>query len=169
MPATDPRPRPAIYRDVAKFHAALIKASEAELIGGDTLYMYRGHPSKLFKKLKINPRYYTPINKILRDTGVVEVLQRGSAERPSIWAVRAELPPQENWPVDLTGPNVSATMKVELERRITALEAWRENLTGGGFNITEALRDFELRLTKLEGELAKMKLQTHKRNTTKGK
>jgi hypothetical protein len=148
MPSyTETRVKPALERDVNIFYDMLYAAADTR----QKKRVYEGYPSKLFKQLELNPRYYTPIRKILVDTGSIEIVERGNRAKPSVWVLNHKPPPQESWPKGLTGEAVSATLRGEFERRITALEAWRENLTGGGkANILEILLDFEQRIAKLE-------------------
>jgi hypothetical protein len=158
--------KPAIERDTRRFYAALVERSEQD--SDMPVLVFEGSPTELFKELKINPRYYTPIRKILLATESITILQTGNRSSPSVWVLNHEPPSHETWPQGLTGDAVSATLKGEFERRITALETWRENLTGGGkLNIFEALRDFEARTSRLEKELASLKTATSKKGGTK--
>jgi hypothetical protein len=147
----DTRVKPALERDVHRFYNLLAELAEVEKRNGINVLVYVGYPSKLFVEAGINPRYYSPIRKILGETKSVTVERVGNRATASVWVLNHKPPPVENWPKDLTGAAVSATMRGEFERRIAALEEWRESITGGGLNIKEALRDFEVRLSKLEG------------------
>jgi len=155
------RPQPALERDLHKFYQALFAVAETD--ADLDLLVFSGSPTELFKQLKINPRYYTPIRKILLATESITILQQGNRASFSVWVLNHPPPPQEKWPEDLTGAQVSATMRVEFERRIVALESWRESLTTGGINIPEVLRNFELRIAKLEKDLASLKTATQRR------
>jgi len=145
--------RPALERDIHKFYAALVKKAEQDEETG--MLVYEGSPTQLYKELGINPSYYTPIRKILLKTECITILQQGNRAQPTVWILNHEPPAQDSWPDDLTGDQVSATLRADFERRIAALEAWRENLTTGGLNISEVFRNFESRISTLESELHK--------------
>jgi len=152
----DPRPKPAIDKWLNVFYDALAKESKRRKIDGKMVLVYEGYFSRLFRAVVNNPKYYTPIRTILTsgEDPSITILQTGNAHAPSIVVLNHRPPAQESWPEDLTGVPKSATLWVELDRRLSAVESWRE--TTGGTNFTDILRNFEGRISKLERQLAKL-------------
>jgi len=100
---------------------------------------------------------YTRIRKLLIELGVIRIVQRGNRHQLSVVEITGELPPSDLLPPGhLTERTAAATMVVEVERQVKSLTAWRESLLKGGLDIAEVLKDFELRLTRLEREVRKI-------------
>lgn len=169
MARTDPRDKPVLELKALELYEAMVERAETREVGDEKFLLYEGQYSHLFNQVVGNLTYYTPIRKILIETGSVSLVQRGNKNRDTVFVLHHAPPPQDEWPQDLTGVGVSATMRVEFEKRLASLEAWRENLTGGGkLNLLEALRNFEDRLSKLErqlGQLAKEGKVTNGKST----
>jgi hypothetical protein len=67
-------------------------------------------------------------------------------------------PTDENYSEEgLTSPAERATLVASLEKRVAILEAWRVALGGGEMNIAEALRNHELRLSRVEERTSESK------------
>jgi hypothetical protein len=143
----------AAVRYAREFYEILLQDAKPEQIDGTEFTVWRGKLTEAFKQLEAANRYYTPIRAILTKTGTIIMVEAGSRNRDSIVALCHPLPPPAVLApilreLDLTGVRPSATVWSEMERRVKALEAWRE--TAGGINLQEALRDFEERLIRLE-------------------
>jgi hypothetical protein len=114
--------------------------------------IFTGKISDLYKEIGASTAYYSRIRKLLIDNGSIELMQRGTGSQPSQLKLHRPLEVDEIISdMPLTEEKISATMGVELIRRLELLEAWRE--TTGGLNIAEAFRDMERRLTRLEGQV----------------
>jgi hypothetical protein len=143
----------AAVKYAREFFEILSRGAKPEKIDGAELSVWRGKLTEVFKQLEAPNKYYTPVRAILTKTGTITIVEAGSRNRDSILVLNRNLPPPADLApilaeLDLTGARPSATLWVEMERRVSALEAWRE--TAGGINIAEALRDFEVRLTRME-------------------
>ena len=112
-------------------------------------HVFTGRVGEAYKAIGASSTYHSDIRKLLIESGSVTVLQRGTGKQASEWVLNGL---DENiLVVPLTPPEPGATMGVQVDRRLAALESWRE--TTGGINIAEALRNMESRLTKLEGQV----------------
>jgi hypothetical protein len=136
-----------------EFYSLLERDAKSEKIDGAEFNVWRGKLTEVFKQLEAPNKYYTTVRAILTKTGVITIVEAGSRNRDSIVVLNRNLPPPATLApilreLDLTGTRPAATLWVEMERRVRALEAWRE--TAGGINLAEALRDFEERLIRLE-------------------
>lgn len=111
--------------------------------------VFTGKVSEAYKAVGASSTYHSDIRKLLIDSGSITVIQRGTGKQASEWALNGL---DENiLAVPLTPLGTAATMRAEVERRVRSLEAWRE--TTGGINIAEALRNIELRLSKVESQM----------------
>jgi hypothetical protein len=108
--------------------------------------VFTGSLTKLYQELGASTSYYSPIRKLLVDSGAIEITQRGT--RSQVSEVTVKQLSENISPDPLTAARPAATMGVEVDRRLASLEAWRE--TTGGLNIAEALRNMESRLSRLE-------------------
>jgi hypothetical protein len=134
-----------------EFYDLLAKDAIVEPDG--TLLVWRGRITEAFKELGATSKYYTPVRAILVKTGAITIVEAGSRNKDSIVVLNDPLPgPAELAPIlaglDLTGTRPGAKVWADVERRLSALEGWRE--TVGGINIAEALRDLEQRLASVE-------------------
>lgn len=105
--------------------------------------IFTGSLTKLYRELGASTAYYTRIRKVLIESGAIEILVRGNGKQPTQIKLNQNISDQ-----GLTARPPSATVGVEVERRLAALESWRE--TTGGLNIAEVLRNMESRLSELE-------------------
>jgi hypothetical protein len=91
---------------------------------------------------------------LLRAYEVIRVVKRGNRHQSSIIEITGKLPRSALLPPNhLTEARSSATLVAEVEAEVKSLTAWRESLTKGGLDIAEVLRDFELRITRIEREV----------------
>jgi hypothetical protein len=135
----------AVYDELRK------RAREDDALG----LVYEGKLKDVYVYLNISSSAYTRIRRVLLGCGSIEILQRGSRYQPSIVALR-DRPPDGNHELtgeDLTGYTAPARILVELQAEVQALGTWRETLRE--VNLTEVLRNFEDRITRLEAQDAK--------------
>lgn len=162
---SDPRRKPALEAKLQEFYDELVKHANLRKVQGKEVLVYEGHYSNLYKQVIGNPTYYTPIRKILVETESISILQRGNISQETIMVLNHPPPAPDEWPDDLTGEQVSATLRASYERRLAALETWRETTTGGGkLNLLEVLRNFEERIAKLESQLDQLAKKEGKDN-----
>lgn len=132
-----------------EFYRILEQDQVLETVDGKDLRVWRGKLTDVFRELRVTSKYYSTIRAILTKSGSITIVETGSRNRDSIVVLNHEPPSlQEINNLGLTGTAPAATLTVELQRRLSALEAWRESQ--GGINIAEALRNIENRLRKLE-------------------
>lgn len=129
-----------------KFHALLTERAELNEYGE---LVFHGSLTKLYDELGASTTYYTPIRSALIETQSIEITKQGAGKQLSEVTVK-ELSEKIS-PDPLTPAPDAATLTAGVERRLLRLEAWRE--TTGGLNIVEALRNMELRLSKLEAHV----------------
>ena len=109
--------------------------------------VFKGSLTKAFKQIGASSSYYSPIRKLLLESGSIEITQRGAGSQLS--EVRVNELNENIFSEPLTGGSGRGTVGVdELGARVARLEAWRE--TTGGLNIAEALRNIEDRVLRLE-------------------
>jgi len=119
--------------------------------------IFTGNVSEAYRYTGASNASYSRIRKLLLEYGVVRIHQVGNRHQPSIIEITGSLPPGDLLPPEhLTERTSSATMVVEVERRVKSLQAWRESLERGGLDIAKVLQDFELRLTRLEREVRRI-------------
>jgi hypothetical protein len=99
--------------------------------------------------------WYSAIRKILESPELdpcIVYQQRGNPHQSTI--INLYHPPSPDWgnltAGDLTDTRGAAILIAEVQDRVQRLEAWRESL--GGVNLAEVLRNFEMRLTRLENK-----------------
>lgn len=123
--------------------------------------VFVGYLSKVFNKLDISRTYYTKVRAVLVNSGCIVIEVVGNAHQPSIIKLnglcsREEL--AENIsaePLTDAGRYGSLLASVrDVGERFASLEKWREQF--GEVNITEVLRDFERRLSRLETLLTQL-------------
>lgn len=120
--------------------------------------LFTGMFGQTIKRSGASSRYYSSIRKLLISPDLdpcVVFRQKGNATQPS--EIELRHPPPREWEniteKDLTGPRERATLVADIERDVLALKTWRESI--GEVNLSEVLRDYELRITKLEQERGK--------------
>jgi hypothetical protein len=113
---------------------------------------FKGNLIKAYKEAGGHMGWYSEVRKLLESPELdpcMLLVQKGNPHQPSI--VNLYHPPSPDWGNftrgDLTDPPTAATI---LEARTERLEAWRESL--GGVNLAEVLRNFEMRITRLENK-----------------
>lgn len=146
--------RTRLEEQAHEWYNALKAQAKRKRIGEQQSFklVFTGSLVEVFDSVVANRGIYTKVRSILVETGSIEIVERGNRSRPTAVVLHHPPPPQESWPEDLTGSRPSATLYADMERRVKALEAWRETLTGGEFNIAEALRNMERRINSLEGK-----------------
>lgn len=126
--------------------------------------VWRGKIMELFNSMGVASNYYTRIRAVFIKYDCVTYVQRGSRAYDSVLILNH--PPPESFSAeDLTHvpgtdtlPGVAERV-ADLENSVKGLENWREGI--GGINIGEALRNFEVRIKRLEtGENDKDKTKT---------
>lgn len=142
----------ALYRYACEMYDYMMSHAKQDEETEESIY--EGKLKEAFTSTGASTRYYTPVKSILDSPDIdpcITVLRRGSGTTPSL--VRLNHPPVEGLEnvtiKDLTGNREAATLVPELERRMERLEGWREQF--GEVNLSEALRDLDNRLSKLEG------------------
>jgi len=119
--------------------------------------VFTGKIGDLFKQTGASNASYTRIKRLLLAYDVVRIIQVGNRHQPTIIEITGELPAGDLLPPEhLTERTSSATMVVEVERRVKSLAAWRESLEKGGLDVAKVLQDFELRITRLEREVRRI-------------
>jgi hypothetical protein len=142
----------AFYRYVKHAYELLEERSSVNEYGER---VFEGHFSKLLGELGFSKRWYSEIRSALLipvEDPCIEIVQRGTANQNTIVILRHPPPPE--W-ADLTAGGLTQarfrdTVYGRVEARVERLEAWRETL--GGVNLAEALRNFEMRLSRLEAK-----------------
>jgi hypothetical protein len=142
----------AIYRHALRVYEIMDKQSFSNSFGERA---FSGKLKDVFEEAGVSKAYYRPIRQLLDSPDLdpcITILERGNASQRTL--ILLNHPPPPEWgvitPKDLTAPAIDATMVADLAARVERLEAWRETL--GGVNLAEALRNFESRISRLEGE-----------------
>jgi len=142
----------AIYRYTCEVYDLLLEQSKENKHGEQ---LFEGSVVEVYKQTGASSRYYSSIRKLLISPELdpcITFLQRGNGSQPTI--INLHHPPPEDWEKisekGLTAPRERATLLVELEAEVNRLRAWRESI--GEVNLSEVVRDFEMRLTRLENK-----------------
>jgi hypothetical protein len=120
--------------------------------------VWTGKLQSVFFKHAVPNNNRTRILKLLRELGVIEIRQRGNRHQQTVIVITGELQPISSAepllpPEHLTEPRHGAMLIADnLAERVERLEAWRESLEKGGLDLAEVVRDFELRITRLESQ-----------------
>lgn len=130
----------AVYEELAK---------RAEMNGKGEL-VFVGKMTDVHRYLGISSSMYSRIKRILEGAKSIEVLQRGTAAQPSIILLRGEPSAEIFSDSGLTSPRKLATLVGQLEKRVAALETWRESIP---INVLQALREHEERIEWLEASV----------------
>jgi hypothetical protein len=119
--------------------------------------VFTGKLGDVFKETGASNASYSKIKQLLLAYEVVRIIQVGNRHQPTVIEITGQLPEGDLMPPGhLTERTASATLVVEVERRVKSLTAWRESLEKGGLDIAKALQDFELRITRLEREVRRI-------------
>jgi hypothetical protein len=145
----------ALYTHTCTLYEKLHKLSK---MNEEKERIFTGNYSDVFKEVGASLAYYTPIRSLLLSPTLdpcITIYQRGNSDQPS--QIRLNHPPPPEWSdlraKDLTSASGSATLPL-LEKKVAGLVAWRESI--GEVNLSEALRNFEQRLSNIERELRKL-------------
>ena len=113
--------------------------------------IYTGFVMELPRTLGMSPSMYSRLRSILIQSDSITFLTRGGRGEPSVIQLLGAPTEKsvEDAARDLTYRPGAARVR-DIEERLARLEGWRE--TTARINIMETLRDFELRLTKLESQ-----------------
>jgi len=125
--------------------------------GGNPVFM--GNITNVYNSLGISSSMYSRVKRILTGSGAITMLQRGTANQPSIIALHGAPDAEALADQDLTQPRRLATMVGELEKRVAALESRLP------LDVAHALREHEIRLNKLEGSVSVERAQTEDTET----
>lgn len=116
--------------------------------------VWTGRLTETYAKLKLSQRFYTPIMRVLNNSGCIEMLQRGARGHPSI-ANLVRPPTTED--IELVDNRKSSLTDAgrpdkvgEVEKRVSVIEKRLGNL-----DILEAMANFENRLKEIEATNAK--------------
>lgn len=116
--------------------------------------MFVGKLGDLFHQTGASNANYTKILNLLRAYDVIRIVQRGNRHQSTIIEITGKLQRSALIPPEhLTEARSAATLLAGFENDLAALKAWRESVTKGGLDIAEAMRSFELRITRLEREV----------------
>lgn len=142
----------ALYRYTCEIYKLMHKRAK---VNKEKERIFVGQYSDVFRESSASFAYYSPIRSLLLspdDDPCITYYQKGNSGQPS--HIRLNHAPPEEWAtitkLDLTKPREGATILARLENEVASLTAWRESI--GEVNLSEALVDFEQRLSKLESE-----------------
>ena len=145
MNETD-EPTPAVLAYAILFYQYLDEQAE---VNEYLERVFTGSKGEAYKAVGASSTHHSDIRRLLIESGSITELQRGTGKQDSIIVLNGL---DENiLAVPLTPPGRAATLPVGVARRLAALESWRE--TTGGINIQQALRNIELRLSKVESHV----------------
>ena len=136
----------AVSRYAALFYNAMFE--QAEQVNGDTLFT--GRLTRTYLSTGAPKGYYTKVRDLLVQQSCVEYLARGSHGAGSV--VRLLHAPEKVYANHLTPAARPAILRADkAEERIARLEARL-----AGFNLTEILRNYEIRIAKLERKVREL-------------
>jgi len=146
---------PKVLEHAHTFYSALTDQAKLEPVADNTpgspepvkeLLVFRGKLQDVWAAAGISQAYYSNIRKLLRENGCITVVQQGTRNVPTIMVLNH--PPPEGAKIPEEPLTARPTFAI-LDRRVEALESWRDTFAGG-INIAEALRNMELRIASLE-------------------
>jgi hypothetical protein len=147
MPVLLPE-KPAVIRATLAFYDLLERQAEIETIFGHEVKVFRGPLVTAYHSLGESNSYYTAVRRNLLNTGAIEILEKGAANRLSVVAVIRR--PDES----------ELSTKRDLTKRVepAKLAARIENIERaiGGVDLRKLIEfvdELSSRLLKLEGEL----------------
>jgi hypothetical protein len=152
---------PALFLHSLAFYRELDSQAETN---EDGVRVFEGHTTKVLNHLGISSAWYSRIMRILEEGDSIVTIQRGTAHQPSIIVLRGEPDEEKISESDLTSPRHLATLVARLEKRVAALEGWRESQ--GGLNISNAMLSHESRISQLEQERDKTEVSNVTSDTT---
>ncbi len=137
----------ALNQHILAVYGELEKRSVVDETFGDHQLVFTGNFTEVYNYFGISSSMYSRIRRVLVESGSIEVVQKGTGAQPSIILLHGA-PSAENLSDEgLTSPRRLATMVGQMQERLAALEAWRESIP---LNVTEALREHEVRIGQLE-------------------
>jgi hypothetical protein len=138
-----------VFAQTRAFYRELEKRSE---VNENDELIYTGFITQLPQVLGISPSMYHKLRSILIQSDCIVFMKRGGRGEPS--TIQLLQPPTEDGVEsalkDLTYRPGAARVR-DMEERLARLEGWRESTAN--VNIAETLRDFEMRISKLESKL----------------
>jgi hypothetical protein len=147
-----------LYEHAIRFYDRLEEGSNMENLPGysQPFKVFRGSLTLAYKELAVSMAYYTPIRRLLEESGAVQYLRQGNRNQSSC-VVLLERPHAEKF--DGIEALTPLPDHATLERRVRALEQRLE-----GVAVVKTLADFEARLRALEGK-TKGRKQAHGKTT----
>jgi hypothetical protein len=121
--------------------------------------LFEGKLRDLYYQTGASNSDYTRIIGLLTTLEVIRFVRRGNRHQTTIIEITGELPGDSLLPPEsATERSAYATMVAagEIRQAVSSLVAWRESLERGGLDLAEVIKNFELRLTRLEREVAQL-------------
>ena len=134
-----------LYLHSLAFYRELESQAKTEPGG---MLLFDGHHTKILNYLGISTSYWSKIMRTLIEHGNIVVLRKGNVRQTSLITLRSEPSEEKISESDLTRPDDGATLVARLEKRVGALEGWRESQAG--LNVPRAMLDLEQRIAHLE-------------------
>jgi len=141
-------PDNAVARHSLAVYDELVKRATAR---EDGVLEFSGKLTAVFAYLGISSAMYSRVRRVLIISGSIEILQKGAGGQPSIILIHDAPDTEKLSDPALTSARRLATMVVQLEKRVADLEARIP------FNVLETLRDFEVRLGRMEVAVSSQK------------
>lgn len=133
------KPVPVKERALMLYDYLESKAVEDDIEGR----VFRGSIVAAYDELKISHSHYTTVQRMLVESGAMELVQRGARGIESVYRLNGRPDPENLRKLSLTKPDNRAT--VALEQRVADIQRQI-----GGLDIVQALADLEKRLAVLE-------------------
>lgn len=134
------------FLELAKVETVRIPLTDDEI----EIPVFRGRIGDVFDAVVSSRSYYSQIRAILDESGSLTVLERGTAHTGTVLAVNPNKPP----PLELPPSFVKSSLDtLTLAREVATLKEQVEKLAArlGEVNIVKILRDFEIRISRIEG------------------
>lgn len=150
-------PRPLLFAH--KIFNTLVEHAKPETItlplSDDPIeaLVFRGKLTDVFEDSGASKAYYSPIRTILSECGAVIMLERGTAYSPSALVVDPSKPPPLANPPIVKSPDPAELLLTLTDEVGTLRESMKSTAERmGDLNIVEVLRNFEIRISRLERE-----------------
>jgi hypothetical protein len=127
-----------------------IKMYEAIMHECDDEYTFEGSLVALYRSTGLNAKFYSPVTTVLYETGAVEMVQRGTSQRPTILKLHHH-PTEEE--VERARHVLSpAVRRGKMEDRVTSIEGRLPDINLSNYitALEARLRSIEDRLTSVE-------------------
>jgi len=105
--------------------------------------VFTGKLTSVFAYHGVSTSLYSRVRRVLIESGSITIVERGRSGRPSVIRLHGAPSPEILSEKDLTLNRDSARLVLQLEKRVSALEARLP------LNVTEALREHEVRIANL--------------------